>query len=184
MVRTLGAARICAARPMRWQGPQAIMGKMSSQSNHPHHEGEIYSHHREGDVRRSSRGSTKIALTVCGDPVIGRALTLLLQGSEYDIKFLPIWSKDEMVLPDDTQLLLLTPDLSVGDRESLSKMLGDRAGGKQIPVLELIAASGTQQNEEAQHHPEHLAPWPCSTESLKRRIQAALFGDPEKDNRG
>ncbi len=71
--------------------------------------------------------SAPITLAVCGDPVVGRALALLLRGSGYDTRFLPASSLSEPGSLEGIGLLLLapTPELRVEQREVLLASLRD-----------------------------------------------------------
>jgi len=123
-----------------------------------------------------------VTLAVWGDPVVGRALALLLRSSCYDARFLPMSSPNEPRLLEGVELLLLTltPGLSVSRREALLKPLQARAMASGIPVLELVVSTfkervGEEKRGAAGDGPGRVVSWPCSTEELKRRIDAALI---------
>jgi hypothetical protein len=121
-----------------------------------------------------------MVVAICGDPIVGRALALLLRSSLYDARFLTSSPLSEPGSLVDVQLLLLTPmwELYAGHREDILALRGDESEAAEIPVLELTSSFGAGRNGHARLRPEHTVPWPCSTEELERRIQAALLTDP------
>lgn len=125
----------------------------------------------------SRSASTPIVLAICGDPVVGRALVLLLRSSLYDTKFISISFLSDAGALEGVRLVLLTPmwEFYGGDHEALSAPLRAASGVEEVPILELISSSGGARNGEALAAPEHTVPWPCSTEELERRIEAALL---------
>lgn len=84
---------------------------------------------------------------VGGDASVGRAIGQLLSGIGYGVRLLPepIHGKVGDAI-GGVGLLILAPALSAECREALAR--------KKLPILEL--------------------PWPCTTEELKRSIEAAL----------
>lgn len=123
-----------------------------------------------------------MAVAVCGDPVVGRALVLLLGGPRYDVSFVPDSSLVEPGALEGIELVLLTPtwELNGEGRDALLASLRNAPGAAATPILELT--SGGTQNGEVRVGTEHSVPWPCSTEELERRIQAALLADPGDSN--
>ncbi len=123
-----------------------------------------------------------VFVAVSGDPVVGRALVLLLQGPRYDVRFVPASSLGEPGVLEGVGLVLLTPtwELNGEDRDALVAAL---KGAAETPILELTSSfSEETRNGDARVGPEHAVPWPCSTEELERRIQAALLADPGGTN--
>jgi hypothetical protein len=120
---------------------------------------------------------TTIRVAVCGDPIVGRALVLLLQGPRYDVRFVPTSSLSELGALKGAQLVLLTPtwELNSESRDAFLATLRVEPGAADMPILKL-SSSGGSRNGEARVGSEHIVPWPCSTEELERRIQAILFG--------
>jgi hypothetical protein len=117
----------------------------------------------------------KATLGICGDPIVGRALTLLLRGSGYKVRFLlaqPFWEAQAL---KDVRLLVLTPtpQLSIERRNALVKSLKEASEAGKLPVLELLVAPLEARREEAGHESWQLVPWPCRTGDLERWIQAA-----------
>ncbi len=124
-------------------------------------------------------------LAICGDPVVGRALVLLLQGPLYDVRFMPTSSSSVPGSFEGVRLVLLTPmwELNAERREDLLASLRSAALAAQAPILELTSASGGgARNGEARVGLNQTVPWPCSTEELERRIQAALLAVPAESN--
>jgi hypothetical protein len=123
--------------------------------------------------------ATTIGVAVTGDPVVGRALVLLLQDPRYDVRFVPTSSLSEPESLKDIQLVLLTPmwELNGEGHDALLASLRGAPGAADTPILELTSSGGAR-NGEARLGPEHTVPWPCSTEELERRIQATLFAAP------
>jgi hypothetical protein len=123
--------------------------------------------------------ATPMVVAVCGDPVVGRALVLLLQGPRYDVRFVPTPSLSDPGSLEGVQLVLLTLtwELNGEGRDALLASLKGAPGAVEAPILELTSSGGAR-NGEARVAPEHTVPWPCSTEELERRIQAALLADP------
>ena len=130
-----------------------------------------------------SLNSIPSTLAVCGDPVVGRALALLLRGPRYDARFLPVSSLNEPGVLEDVRLLLLTPtpESSVGYHETLVASLRDEAAAAKIPIMELVVSPEKTRNGKAQD--DRLVPWPCRTEELKRRIEAVLLATTSRASR-
>jgi hypothetical protein len=126
-----------------------------------------------------------MTLAICGDPVVGRLLVLLLEDSGYEVRFLPRSSLNEPEVLEGVRLLLLTPtpELSSKRREALLSSLEDIQEATGLIVLELVTPSEERRREEARGEPWHLVPWPCRLPELKQRIEAALLAtsDPGAD---
>jgi hypothetical protein len=124
-----------------------------------------------------------VVLAVSGDPVVGRALVLLLRGCRYDARFLPASSLGEPGSLEGVQLLLVTPvpGLSAERREAFSASLRDATRIAEMPVLELVLSSGGAPRGGARAESERAVPWPCRGEELERRIEAALLGNVVRD---
>jgi hypothetical protein len=124
---------------------------------------------RNVETEASDRAaSATVAVAVCGDPVVGRALALLLRPARYEARFVPVVASGEPGPLGDAQVVVLvpTPGLNVEQREELVGAVRERVAG--IPVLELVACW-------VQGKRGHGAvPWPCSTEELEQRIEEAL----------
>ena len=126
----------------------------------------------------------RIVVTICGDPVVGRALTLLLRSCLYEARFQPVSSLSEPGALEGVGLLLLTPtwDLDAEGRAALMASLRDASAAAAAPILELASSTGGSRNGVAPLRPEHTVPWPCTTEELERRIEAALAAAPVGSN--
>ena len=123
-----------------------------------------------------------MVVAICGDPVVGRTLVLLLRSSLYDARFMTTSSLDEPGSLEDVRLVVLTPtwELNAGGCEALLASLRDRSDAAKVPpILELTSSSGGARNGNARLRPDHTVSWPCSTEELERRIEAALLTDPD-----
>ncbi len=128
--------------------------------------------------------TARMVVAICGDPLVGRALALLLRSSLYDARFLPVSSLSEPGALEGVGLLLLTPtwELDAEGRAVLVASLRGASAAAAAPILELTSSTGEARNGEARLKPEHTVPWPCTTEELERRIQAALRAAPEESN--
>lgn len=132
--------------------------------------------HNRGGIAYQGSGSGTLA--ICGDPVVGRALVLLLRGSGYDTRFLPTSSLIEPGSLDGVGLLLLgPPQLSAEHREALLASLAETPGIREIPVLEMVTASEETREGVAWHGSWRTVPWPNRTEELERQIQAILHAN-------
>jgi hypothetical protein len=117
-----------------------------------------------------------IAILGC-DTVVGRSLSVLLEGSGYETTPLdsyPTGVVDELL--EGAHLLLLTPRVDMGVREAFLGAMGKSTPQKaEMPVIALHTAL----EEEL---PEKVGvirvPWPCETKVLVERIEAALLDVP------
>jgi hypothetical protein len=130
----------------------------------------------EGDTPRDkaaewSRRRASVALAVCGEPVVGRALALVLRGPRYDTRFVCASSVAEVASLESVSLLLLvpTPGLSAERREALLARLEEATAVAGIPMLELVSLPKRAERRHAQVR------WPCSAKQLERCIEAALL---------
>jgi hypothetical protein len=122
---------------------------------------------REVGTQASDR-SAAVTVAVCGDPVVGRALALVLQPARYEARFVPVIASGEPEPLGDAQVVVLvpTPGLNVRQRAALVGAVREREPS--IPVLELVAC--WRRTEPGCR----TVPWPCSTEELQQRIEDAL----------
>jgi hypothetical protein len=136
--------------------------------------------------KETSRGDTgPIVLGIWGNPIVSRALVLLLRGSGYEARFLPTSSLSEPRSLEGIRLLLLapTPELSAERRKALlTALLRDTSSAK-IPVLELVSPFKETREERVQGAPWQRIAWPCKTEDLKRRVEATLTVSPKVKHR-
>ena len=125
-------------------------------------------------------GIASKTLVICGDPIICRALVLLLRGPDYDARFLPVSSLGDSGSLEDIQLLLLALERSAKHREAFFSSLEVALGATEIPVLELVAVSDWRRGgRRALGCSDYEVPWPCSTDTLKRHIEVALSNSLE-----
>jgi hypothetical protein len=116
---------------------------------------------------------TTIAILGC-DTVVGRSLSVLLEGSGYETTLLdayPTGIVDELL--EDAHLLILTPRVDQGVREAFLGAMGKSTPQKaDMPVIALHTAL-----EEDLPVKEGVisVPWPCETTVLVERIEAALL---------
>jgi hypothetical protein len=117
-----------------------------------------------------------IAILGC-DTVVGRSLSVLLEGSGYETTLLdayPTGIVDELL--EGAHLLLLTPRVDEGVREAF---LG--AMGKSIPQkadMPVIALHTALEEELPEKEGVIRVPWPCETKVLVDHIEAALLDAP------
>jgi hypothetical protein len=131
-----------------------------------------------GGEKDAPRQEGSIALIILGDPVVGRALMLLLRGSGYEAKFVPassLLSQHLRLKGSDLFLLTPTPQLSVERREALVASLEEGTRALKLPVLEL-ATPTSQETPKGGMEGEwwYCVPWPCSIEELERSIEAVM----------
>ena len=111
------------------------------------------------------------------DPVVGRSLCVLLEGSGYKSTLLdayPTGVVDELL--EGAHFLILTPRVDQGVRQAFLGAMGKRKPQKaQMPVIALHTAP-----EEDVPEKEGVigVPWPCETKVLVERIEAALLDVP------
>ena len=121
-------------------------------------------------------GSVPIALAICGDPVVGRALLVLLTSPRYEVRLLSVSSLSKPRALEGVRLLLFapTPQLSTERRKALLAALKGMPGNSEVPILELVSSEETREGG-AQYGWGHALSWPCKTEVLEQRIEAILF---------
>ncbi len=117
--------------------------------------------------------TTTIAILGC-DTVVGRSLSVLLEGSGYQTTLLdayPTGIVDELL--EGAHLLILTPRVDQGVREAFVGAMGKRVPQKaEMPVI----ARHTALEENL---PGVISvPWPCETKDLVDQIEAALLDVP------
>jgi hypothetical protein len=117
-----------------------------------------------------------IAILGC-DTVVGRSLSLLLEGAGYKTTLLasyPTGVVDELL--EGAHLLILTPRVDKGVREAFLGAMGKSTPQKaEMPVIALHTAL-----EEDLPEKEGVisVPWPCETKILVDHIEAALLDVP------
>jgi hypothetical protein len=109
--------------------------------------------------------------------VVGRSISVLLEGSGYQITLLdayPTGIVDELL--EGAHLLILTPRVDQGVREAFLGAMGKRVPRMaEMPVIALHTAL-----EENLPEKEGVirVPWPCETKDLVDHIEAALLDVP------
>ena len=120
--------------------------------------------------------TTTIAILGC-DTVVGRSLSVLLEGSGYKTTLLdayPTGIVDELL--EGAHLLILTPRVDQGVREAFLGAMGKSTPQKaDMPVIALH----THLEEDLPEKEGVISvPWPCETKVLVDRIEAALLDLP------
>jgi hypothetical protein len=119
---------------------------------------------------------TTIVILGC-DTVVGRSLSVLLEGSGYRITLLdshPTGVVDELL--EGAHLLLLTPRVDQGVREAFLGAMGKSTPQKgEMPVIALHTAL---EEELPEKEGVIRVPWPSETKVLIERIEAALLDVP------
>src|SRR5918994_5130988 len=114
-----------------------------------------------------------IAILGC-DTVVGRSLSVLLEGSGYETTLLdayPTGIVDELL--EGAHLLILTPRVDKGVREAFLGAMGKRSPQKaEMPVIELHTAL---EEELPEKEGVISVSWPCETKDLVEQIEAALL---------
>jgi hypothetical protein len=116
--------------------------------------------------------STPITIVIVGkDPVVGRAIGLLLQTAGYNTRFVadPVTYGSRSALVE-AHVVLLAPGLSAEAREKLSGSGTGKPVAAETPTVELV--SEADEGQPRQGH--HRVRWPCSLEQLQREIEAIL----------
>ena len=115
---------------------------------------------------------TTIAILGC-DTVVGRSLSVLLEGSGYETTLLdayPTGTVDELL--DGAHLLILTPRVDEGVREAFVGAMGKSTPQKgRMPVIALHTAL---EEDLPEKQGGISVPWPCETKVLVDHIEAAL----------
>ena len=121
---------------------------------------------------------TTIAILGC-DTVVGRSLSVLLEGSGYQTTLLdsyPTGVVDELL--EGAHLLILTPRVDQGVREAFLGAMGKSTPQKaDMPVIALSTTTATEENLPEKEGVIRV-PWPCETKVLVERIEAALTVPP------
>ena len=104
------------------------------------------------------------------DTVVRLALSGFLEDSGYRTRLLEAkstWAVDQLLVGAD--LLLLTPGLDEGVHQALLGAAQERG----MPVVSLSTTAATEEPQRAER--VLSVPWPCKTEELMDRIEAALL---------
>ena len=124
-------------------------------------------------AQRSQRLLPKTRTTVAilsDNPLVGRALELLLESAGYEVRLLEepaaLRVGDSL---DGVDIVLLGRGLGDGRREDFLSALASTLETATIPVLSFSPGpKGTRAEV------DRLVPWPCRIEDLAREIEAAL----------
>jgi len=121
---------------------------------------------------------TTIAILGC-DTVVGRSLSVLLEGSGYQTTLLdpyPTGVVDELL--EGAHLLILTPRVDEGVREAFVGAMGKSTPQRvEMPVIALSTTTATEENLPEKEGVIRV-PWPTETKVLVDRIEAALLDLP------
>ena len=113
------------------------------------------------------------------DTVVGRTLSVLLEGSGYQTTLLdsyPTGVVDELL--EGAHLLILTPRVDQGVREAFVGAMGKSTPQKaDMPVIALSTTTATEENL-PEKEGVFRVPWPCETKVLVDRIEASLLDVP------
>ena len=125
-------------------------------------------------------GSIKIAI-LGGDLLVGRSLEAALRGVGYDARFLNGSYLSGASLTDEPAerfdgvgLVVFTPRMSAERRKVILSNLRGAPPTAEVLVLELITGSDDA-SEYGREELVRLVSWPCSTQELGRRIEAAMI---------
>lgn len=125
---------------------------------------------------RGPRSEQTTVAILGGNPLVGRALELLLRGIGYDARFLEedlviSVGRPELLL-HGVQLLIVAPSISIQHRTAFLEGIRSASDVTEAKVLELITSPETGQAEI-----EGCVPWPCRMEELTRIIESTLSND-------
>jgi DNA-binding response OmpR family regulator len=113
---------------------------------------------------------TKVAI-LSGNPMVGRALELLLERAGYEVRLL---EESEALRAKDllagVEVLILGRGLSSDRREIFLSALASTLETAAIPVLSLSPGSDV-----TSAGADRVVPWPCRMEDLAREIESALW---------
>jgi hypothetical protein len=113
-----------------------------------------------------------IAILGC-DTVVGRSLSVLLEGSGYQTTLLdayPTGVVDELL--EGADLLILTPRVDQSVREAFLGAMGKST--PQVGDMPVIALHTDIEEDRPEKEGVIRVPWPCETKDLAERIEAAL----------
>ena len=114
-----------------------------------------------------------------GDPLVGRALKVVLGGACYDTRFLNgSFVYKPVELPEEVRLVILAPGLHNKGRERFLNRMENAPLAAKVPVLELVRASERERAEQLGY-----VLWPCRTNDLKQEIEAVLLAESQAESR-
>lgn len=129
-----------------------------------------------GRMRIEMAEQQRSKVLVFGGSVVGRALELLLRGTDLDVTFLEDPTPDEPRLPEGTRLVIIAPGMDERLRESLMEQARRQADEEHVPILELI--SGESEELETGHT---VLLWPCPLEVLRQGVLDLVSPDRDDD---
>ena len=125
-------------------------------------------------------GSIKIAI-FGGDQLVGRSLEAVLRGVGYDARFVNSSILSGASLTDEPAerfdgvgLVVFTPRMSTERRKAILSNLREAPQTAEVLVLELVTGSDDA-SENGREERVRLVSWPCSTQELGRKIEAAMI---------
>jgi hypothetical protein len=124
--------------------------------------------------------TTTIAILGC-DTVVGRSLSLLLEGSGYQTTLLdshPTGVVDELL--EGAHLLLLTPRVDKGVSDAFLGAMGKST--PQVREIPVIALHTDLEEDLPEKEGVKSVPWPCETKDLVDHIEAARLDAPAASN--
>jgi hypothetical protein len=124
----------------------------------------------------SQRKSSPVKIAILGgDLLVGRSLTVALQGIGYDAFFLHgAFNGEPSDLLEEVRLVIFAPRISAGRRKIFLSHVRDTPAMAGVRVLELVTASDASRNGRKEER-VGVVSWPCTTEELARRIETALL---------
>jgi hypothetical protein len=121
------------------------------------------------------RSTTLINLVICGDPATCKALVLVLQGPNYNARFVCTSSLNDVRTLQEVEALLLAPRWATEGHGGSWSEFGELMSAMKMPILELVGAFEERgERPSTSAWPARRDPWPCSTDELKRHIRAAI----------
>jgi hypothetical protein len=124
----------------------------------------------------------KTTIAILGsDTVVGRTLSLLLEGHGYQTILLdsyPTGVVDELL--EGAHLLILTPRVDKGVREAFLGAMGKST--PQVGDMPVIALSTSVEEDLPEMEGVISVPWPCKTKVLVDHIEAGLLDVPAASN--
>ena len=149
--------------------PSIIIGRMEKQ---PTREKVI----ENKNLIQSSSGPA-VVLVIYEDPVIGQALTLLLDGASYWVRSIDQSSLhgsfEKLVLPTfaagRVRLIIFAFDMSMECSEKTLEFLERKPCTADVPIMALGSSACDSQLKAV-----YFVPWPIRTKELKHRIETIL----------
>lgn len=126
---------------------------------------------------RSDKNLVPATVLICnGDPIVGRALELLLRTADYTVKYVADDCLQRPGTLEGVRLVLLGAGWGAQSRAAVVQAASNAPDRASISILELGEPFDGSEIE-----PGRNVPWPCRTEDLTRRIEAIVFAEPQAD---